>query len=42
MKRNETKKEEQQNQPEQKKPAPIIRVQSGLRAGAMAELDPCC
>lgn len=42
MKRNETKKQEQQNQVEQKKPEPIVRVQSGLRAGLMAELDPCC
>jgi hypothetical protein len=41
MKRNETKKQEQKNQTEQKD-APIIRVQSGLRAGAMAILEPCC
>lgn len=45
MKRNETKKQEQNNQIEHKD-RPIIRVRSGLRAGAMSDdmlmPAPCC
>lgn len=37
MKRNTTK-EEQKNQVQQKDQQPIIRVQSGLRAGAVATI----
>jgi hypothetical protein len=42
MKRNETKKQEQKNQAEQKDQQPIIRVRSGLRAGAVSALLPGC
>jgi hypothetical protein len=41
LKRNETKKQPQAIQNEQKE-KPIIRVQSGLRAGVMSLLEPCC
>lgn len=42
MKRNETRKQEQKAQTEQKH-QPIIRVRSGLRAGAVdAMLPGCC
>lgn len=43
MKRNENKKQEHKNQTEQKEQQPIIRVRSGLRAGAVdAMLPGCC
>jgi hypothetical protein len=44
MKRNETKKQEQKNQAQQKDQQPVVRVQTRMRAGAMMILPPggCC
>jgi hypothetical protein len=42
MKRNETRKQEQKSQAEPKDQQPVIRVRSGLRAGAVSALLPGC
>ena len=42
MKRNETKKQEQKSQTEQKHQQPVVRVRSGLRAGVSAYMPGCC
>lgn len=42
MKRNDSKKQEQKNQAEQKDKDAIIRVRSGLRAGQSGFVVGCC